>query len=215
MNCGNIFQRPSRPDRAQDRLHVAGRTADELARHQLAVGDDGALVLADRLAVADDALVGVHGEEDEVRADLRPAGPVELLRERDRERRRLDAGDLHRKLLQPEEVDGRPAARGSPATISCSRASSAAAAACTSARVGGGDDRDAVGVGAHEVAGLDGDSAELDRDAEGAGAVLPGPARRAAEEEDREPEPAISTRSRIAPSSDDARDPALRARRAR
>ena len=72
-----------------------GRAADELARHQLARTRRRPRVLADRLAVADHALVGVHGEEDEVRADLRPAGPVELLRQRDRERRRLDARDPH------------------------------------------------------------------------------------------------------------------------
>ena len=40
------------PDRAQDRLDVARRAAHELARDQLAVGRDGALVLADRLPVA-------------------------------------------------------------------------------------------------------------------------------------------------------------------
>ena len=89
------------PHRPQDRLDVAGRTADELAREQLAVRGDGALVLADRLSVAGDALVGVDGEEDEVRAHLRPAGPVKLLSERDRERRRVDAGDLHGSSFRP------------------------------------------------------------------------------------------------------------------
>src|SRR5439155_23487485 len=88
-----------RPDRAQDRLHVAGRVADDLARHQLAVRDDRARVLADRLAVAGDALVGVHREKHEVGADLGAARPVELPRERDRERRRLDARDLHRETV--------------------------------------------------------------------------------------------------------------------
>ena len=67
------------PRSAQDRLHVAGVVADDLPRHQLAVRDDRARVLADRLAVADDAVVGVHGEEDDVRAELRAARPVELL----------------------------------------------------------------------------------------------------------------------------------------
>ena len=89
------------PDRAQDRLHVARRAADELAPHQLPVGDDGHGVLADGLAVAADALVGVDGEEDEVRAELRSARPVELLGERNRERRRLDGGDLHHSPFNP------------------------------------------------------------------------------------------------------------------
>ena len=84
------------PDRPQDRLDVAGRAADDLPRHQLPVRDGRAGVLADRLAVAGDALVRVHSEQDEVRSDLRAAGPVELLRERDRERCRLDPRDPHR-----------------------------------------------------------------------------------------------------------------------
>ena len=143
------------PDRAQDRLHVAGRVADDLPRHQLAVRDDRARVLADRLAVADDAVVGVHGEEDEVRADLRAARPVELLRQRDRERRRLDAGDLHGSSFRPKIATVDLAA--------LERRDDLALALLDRARrlehgvgVGGRDDRDAVGVGADEVAGLHG-----------------------------------------------------------
>ena len=172
------------PDRAQDRLHVAGRATDDLARHQLAVRDDRARVLADRLAVADDAVVGVDGEEHEVRAELRAAGPVELLRQRDRERRRLDARDLHCELLQPEDGDGRLAAlerRDDLALALLDRA-------CGGEHVvgvGGRDDRDAVRVGADEVARGDRDAAQRDRHAQRSRPGLARPARRGAEVEDR------------------------------
>ncbi len=159
------------PDRAQDRLHVAGRVADDLARHQLAVRDDRARVLADRLAVADDAVVGVDGEEDEVRADLRAARPVELLRERDRERRRLDARDPHGSSFSPKMATV-VSPRSSAATISRSRSSIARAAASTVVGVGGGDDRDAVRVGADEVARADGDAASVTGTRSAPGPVL-------------------------------------------
>src|SRR5207249_8159393 len=69
---------PLRPDRAQDRLHLAGRAADDLPRHQLTVRHDRTRVLADRLAVAGHAVVGMDVEEDEVGADLGAARLLEL-----------------------------------------------------------------------------------------------------------------------------------------
>src|SRR5262245_37588786 len=119
------------PDRAQDRLHVARRVTDDLPRHELAVRGDRARVLADRLAEADHAVVGVDGEEHDVRTDLRAPGPVEHLRERDRERRRLDAGDPHGKSFRPKTA-AVVSPRSSAATISSSRSSSVREAASTS-----------------------------------------------------------------------------------
>ena len=97
--CGDDAPAAVAPELAEDRLDVAGRAADERARHQAAVGDDGGRVLADRLAVPGHALVGLDREEDEVHALLHAGALAERLHERERDRRRGDGGDLHALLL--------------------------------------------------------------------------------------------------------------------
>ena len=121
------------PELAQDRLHVAGRAADERLRHPAAVGDDRGLVLADRLAVARRARVGLDREEDEVRALLHAGAPVERPLERDRERRRRDGGDLHARLPGPQtEPKVRPSAKREPERAEMSIGGSCPAITCAS-----------------------------------------------------------------------------------
>ena len=128
------------PDRAQDRLHVAGVVADDLPRHQLAVRDDRARVLADRLAVADDAVVGVDGEEDEVRAvpaRRRPSGTPARAGSRAASPRRgrssseLLAGRRSRRSSRRARARRRCRARAARFARAAASTSSASAAATT------------------------------------------------------------------------------------
>ena len=92
-----IFVKPGLAllERQGERLRRLDAPADDLPRDRTTELGGRKRHLADGLAPTDDAVVGVDGEEDEVCPDLRAARPVELLRERDGDRDRVDSRDPH------------------------------------------------------------------------------------------------------------------------
>ena len=120
--------------------------------------------------------------------DLRAARPVELLRERDRKRRRLDPGDLH----APSSFRPRSSTVDRPLGDSRDDLALARLEGFGSCDHLDGvcrrNDSDTVCVGADEVAGVHGHAGELHGDADLARAGLAGAERRAAEMEHRQSE---------------------------